>query len=168
MKTENKTWIYGILTAALFLLTVVVLVRSCERPDSIVVETDHIKTAIAKIQAKKDSVKPIIQIQTVEVVKYRERWHRLKDTIYIPSGCDTVFKTIVSACDSVIQKDSILISSLQFQARLDSSIISDQGKIIRADSLTILGLNKEVRKQKRHKRIALIAAGVIGALSLTK
>jgi len=73
----------------------------------------------------------------------------------------------LAVADTVIYQDSSLIYSLKLLCKIDSNIIAEQSKVISADSITIKGLKKEVRKQKIQKWLAVIGMGALIATNLT-
>ncbi len=122
---------------------------------------------------KTDSLKKVIELQNKErdslhaEVKKKEpardtiiyKYRYLKGKIdSIP--CDSLLPKIVNICDSIIYTDSSLISSLKGVIKVDSGIISNYKKIVVNDSTTIVGLNKEIKKQKQQKKLI----GGIGAV----
>lgn len=116
-------------------------------------EQEKVKDSLLVIAGKKDSVR----------VEYVTRWKKIKgDTAFLP--CDTILNIVISTCDSIIALDSSLIADLKTVIKVDSGIIADQKKIINSDSLTMIGLNDEIRKHKRHKKWLL--GGLIGASAI--
>lgn len=96
----------------------------------------------------------------VEIIKkYKVLKH---DTIYA-----NICAPIIKLCDSIILVDSSLITDLKNVIKVDSGIIANYKKVAETDSNTIVGLNIEVKKHKKHKRWligGLIATGVIAIL----
>lgn len=119
-------------------------------------KTDSIKKVIeAKYQMREDSILLDKKRDTlrVEVIK------RYKVVIH-----DTILKQIcapiIQLCDSIILIDSSQISTLKNIVKLDSGIIADYRKVVVNDSTTIVGLNREIKKHKRQKKLI----GGIGAV----
>jgi hypothetical protein len=141
---------YQLLIIAFLILLVYVVAHSCSQPCTIDnSKTEQQKKHIQQDKAKRDSIHTEVltaaTIQTVAVLK----WRTLKDTIRIPPHCDTIVKTIFQACDSVIAKDSVLISKLSLQCRIDSILIDRQDTLIKHQDLTITDLTKKVKREKR-------------------
>ena len=91
--------------------------------------------------------------------KYKVLKH---DTIY-----SNICAPIIKLCDSIILVDSSLITDLKHVIKVDSGIIANYKKVAETDSNTIVGLNIEVKKHKKHKRWligGLIGVGIIAAL----
>jgi hypothetical protein len=146
------------------IICALMLIRECE--SSVEVTKTNIDSIEAKIKGdlrvidslmddrlKKDSVR------TVEVIK----WRYIKqnhDTL----PCDTFVKLVIAQCDTVIYRDSVLINSQQTIISKQDTVIHNQQTVIKSDSVEIVGLNKEVRKQKRLKRVFQVTT--VGALLL--
>lgn len=148
--------------AAVLIVACVFLFKGCDEdrgvvatPDKtdslkkVIVEQEKVKDSLLVIAKKKDSVR----IETI--VKYRYLKGRIDS---IP--CEELLPKIVNICDSIILVDSSQIATLKQVIKTDSSIIQNYKKIIVNDSTTIVSLNKEVKKQKRQKKIV----GGIGAV----
>lgn len=123
---------------------------------------EKLKQSIATNKAKAEKLRPIIIIKDREVVKWRDRYHDRRHDSLIP--CPEK----LAIADTVIYQDSSLISSLKLLCKIDSNIIADQSKVISADSITIKGLKKEVRKQKVQKWLAVIGAVVIAGQAVKR
>lgn len=117
---------------------------------------EHQRDSLAEVAKKKDSIR----------VEYVTRWRKMKtDTAYIP--CDSILPKIVNLCDSIIYVDSSQIATLKQVISKDDSIIGNYKEIVKNDSTTIAGLNKEIKKHKKHKLwlgAGIIAAGVIAII----
>ncbi|HWY11778.1 MAG TPA: hypothetical protein VN026_10660, partial [Bacteroidia bacterium] len=90
-------------------------------------------------------------------IVYRDRYFHDK---VLPLPCDTLIKIIEHDCDTVILVDSAEIGVLKSRLFIDSLIIVNQFKVIRNDSLTVAGLNKQIRKYKR--RLWFWKAAIVG------
>lgn len=157
---KKQTFIIAVLIAIIaFLLAL----RSCESsPSTLPVETKELKQSIATNKAKAERLKPIIIIKDSIRTKYVTKWKEVRHDSLIP--CPEK----LAIADTVIYRDSSLISSLKLLCKIDSSIIADQSKVIVSDSITIKGLKKEVKKQKRQKRILAAIAILLGGYSVIK
>ena len=125
--------------------------------------TDSLKQVIAEQLIIKDSLlveskkKDTIRVEVIK--KYRI----LKtDTIY--AICDP----IIQLCDSIILIDSSQIVDLKHVIKLDSVIIGNYKKIAHNDSISIVGLVKEVSKHKRHKKWLFGALGIVAVIAVVK
>jgi hypothetical protein len=119
----------------------------------VIVEQTRVKDSLLIAVKKKDTLR-------VEVIK---RYKVLKhDTIYA-----NICAPIIKLCDSIILVDSSLITDLKHVIKVDSVIITNYKKVAEIDSNTIVGLNNEVKKHKKHKRWligGIIGVGIIAAL----
>lgn len=129
--------------------------------EPVIDNTIQLKKEIIKDKALADSVKrQVIYKDSIRIV-YVNKYRDVKTYINLP--CDTVLKLVEMACDSIIIVDSSEIASLKAEILIDGLIINNQDKLIRMDSITIMGLNKSIRKHKRQKKLI---AGGMGALLL--
>ena len=147
---------------AILILALCLLFKGCN-DTPIVNNNTTIKTNIKKLTVKKDSVKveanKTDSIRTKIVIKWRDAKH---DTIY--KEC----KELIVICDSIITTDSTQISQLRNVITLSDSIIINQKIIIYNDSVRQISLNKQIRKQRRQKNLALLGLGVLGGMLLVK
>ena len=147
---------------AVLIMATVFLFKGCD-DDHVVVATPDKTDSIKKVYEHKfqlridslDLVKKKDSISYVTIVKYKYLKGKVDS---IP--CEELLPQIVNICDSIVYNDSSLISSLKNIIKLDSSIFVDMKRVIVNDSTTIVSLNKEVKKQKRQKKIV----GGIGAV----
>ena len=124
---------------------------------SVIQDLNHDKDSLQKIADKKDSSRTI----------YITRWKQLKGRIdSIP--CDSAIVLVVNMCDTIITQDSSQITTLKDVIKLDSNIIANYETIVKNDSLHIESLKKYVKKQRKHKKAALIVAAVFGGLAILK
>jgi len=137
--------------AALLLVLVAMTYRTCHRTNIEPFNVGH----------NLDSL-----LNQTEVLRERARiaesQSRIRDTIYVtrvkyirtiaPAECDTFIQLVVQECDTLIQIKEVEI------AVKDSVIV--------ADSTLIVAQSKEIRKQRRHKRIAVLGAVMIFILSV--
>lgn len=137
--------------AALLLVLVAMTYRTCHRTNIEPFNVGH----------NLDSL-----LNQTEVLRERARLaesqSRVRDTIYVtrvkyirtiaPAECDTFIQLVVQECDTLIQIKEVEI------AVKDSVIV--------ADSTLIVAQSKEIRKQRRHKRIAVLGAVMIFILSV--
>jgi hypothetical protein len=137
--------------AALLLVLVAMTYRTCHRTNIEPFNVGH----------NLDSL-----LNQTEVLRERARiaesQSRIRDTIYVtrvkyirtiaPAECDTFIQLVVQECDTLIQIKEVEI------AVKDSVIV--------ADSTLIVAQHKEIRKQRRHKRIAVLGAVMIFILSV--
>lgn len=112
--------------------------------------TQTIKT-IQVNKAKLVAMKPIIIIQTKEVVKWRSKYHEVRHDSIIP--CEEK----LAICDTVIVKDSTLIATQKIYIGIQDTIIKDQSAVI--DSLT-----KSRRKFWNGFKCGFIAGNVTGGV----
>ena len=137
--------------AALLLVLVAMTYRTCHRTNIEPFNVGH----------NLDSL-----LNQTEVLRERARLaeakSRVRDTVYVtrvkyirtiaPAECDTFIQLVVQECDTLIQIKEVEI------AVKDSVIV--------ADSTLIIAQSKEIRKQRRHKRIAVLGAVMIFILSV--
>ncbi len=137
--------------AALLLVLVAMTYRTCHRTNIEPFNVGH----------NLDSL-----LNQTEVLRERARiaesQSRIRDTVYVtrvkyirtiaPAECDTFIQLVVQECDTLIQIKEVEI------AVKDSVIV--------ADSTLIVAQSKEIRKQRRHKRIAVLGAVMIFILSV--
>ena len=124
---------------------------------SVISELNNDRDSLLKITDKKDSVRTV----------YITRWKQLKGRIdSIP--CDSAIVLVVNMCDTIIMQDSSQITTLKDVIKLDSNIIANYELVVHNDSLYIEQLKKDVKKQRKHKKAALIVAAVFGGLAILK
>ena len=153
---KKQTFIIAVLIAIIaFLLAL----RSCESsPSTLPVETKELKQYISTNKSKAAKIKDSIIYKEKVRVKYVTKWKEVRHDSLIP--CPEK----LAVADTVIYQDSSLIYSLKLLCKIDSNIIAEQSKVISADSITIKGLKKEVRKQKIQKWLAVIGAVTFGGV----
>ncbi len=124
---------------------------------SVISELNNDRDSLLKITDKKDSVRTV----------YVTKWKQLKGRIdSIP--CDSAIVLIVNMCDTIIMQDSSQIATLKDVIKLDSNIIANYELVVHNDSLYIEQLKKDVKKQRKHKRAALIVAAVFWGVAILK
>jgi len=136
--------------------------------------TDSLKTVINSHIKSQDSLKKLADrkdsVRIEYVLKWRTRTGGLISRIdSIP--CDSmkpIIIELVASCDSIISADSSHIATLKNIISTDSLIISNQFKVIALDSVNIVGLKKELRKQKRHKKWLVAALAVVAGIAVVK
>jgi hypothetical protein len=137
--------------AALLLVLVAMTYRTCHRTniepfnvghnlDSLLNQTEVLRER-ARIAESKSRVRDTVYVTRVKYIR----------TI-APAECDTFIQLVVQECDTLIQIKEVEI------AVKDSVIV--------ADSTLIVAQSKEIRKQRRHKRIAVLGAVMIFILSV--
>jgi hypothetical protein len=137
--------------AALLLVLVAMTYRTCHRTN---VEPFNVNHNIDSLLNQTEVLR--------ERARLAEAKSRERDTIYVtrvkyirtiaPAECDTFIQLVVQECDTLIQIKEVEI------AVKDSVIV--------ADSTLIVAQHKEIRKQRRHKRIAVFGAVMIFILSV--
>lgn len=165
-----KTLQYIVLILSTVLLTWL-LFRSCDHSNSL--ELHGIKTRDSLLAINKDlqTERDLLELQaaTVDTARIRTivKYRTLKsnpDTL----PCDTVLKYIMVACDSIIVVDSTEISLLKRSNMKADTIIGNLEKVVQIDSLTISGLKKQVRNQRRLKLVAISVATLLGGLAVVR
>ena len=166
MKSLNLSSLFAkfLFFAAVLIVACLFMFKGCDEDVNYVHDsTDSLKQVIAEQTKIKDSL--LVQVKKkdtlrVEVIKrYRTIVH---DTTLVQ-----ICAPIIKACDSIIVVDSSLITDLKNVIKVDSVIIGNHKKASVIDSTTIVSLNKDVKKHKRHKRWlvgGIIATGVIAIL----
>jgi hypothetical protein len=137
--------------AALLLVLIAMTYRTCHRTN---VEPFNVGHNIDSLLAQTEVLR--------ERARIAESRSRVRDTVYVtrvkyirtiaPAECDTFIQLVVAECDTIIQIKEVEI------AVKDSVIV--------ADSTLIVAQHKEIRKQRRHKRIAVLGAVMIFILSV--
>jgi hypothetical protein len=137
--------------AALLLVLIAMTYRTCHRTN---VEPFNIGHNIDSLLTQTEVLR--------ERARLAEAKSRIRDTVYVtrvkyirtiaPAECDTFIQLVVQECDTLIQIKEVEI------AVKDSVIV--------ADSTLIVAQHKEIRKQRRHKRIAVLGAVMIFILSI--
>jgi hypothetical protein len=137
--------------AALLLVLVAMTYRTCHRTN---IEPFNVGHNIDSLLNQTEVLR--------ERARMAESQSRVRDTVYVtrvkyirtiaPAECDTFIQLVVQECDTLIQIKEVEI------AVKDSVIV--------ADSTLIVAQHKEIRKQRRHKRIAVLGAVMIFILSI--
>ena len=137
--------------AALLLVLVAMTYRTCHRTN---IEPFNVGHNIDSLLNQTEVLR--------ERARLAEAKSRIRDTVYVtrvkyirtiaPAECDTFIQLVVQECDTLIQIKEVEI------AVKDSVIV--------ADSTLIVAQSKEIRKQRRHKRIAVLGAVMIFILSV--
>jgi hypothetical protein len=137
--------------AALLLVLVAMTYRTCHRTN---IEPFNVGHNIDSLLNQTEVLR--------ERARIAEAKSRIRDTVYVtrvkyirtiaPAECDTFIQLVVQECDTLIQMKEVEI------AVKDSVIV--------ADSTLIVAQSKEIRKQRRHKRIAVLGAVMIFILSV--
>ena len=137
--------------AALLLVLVAMTYRTCHRTN---IEPFNVGHNIDSLLNQTEVLR--------ERARLAESQSRIRDTVYVtrvkyirtiaPAECDTFIQLVVQECDTLIQIKEVEI------AVKDSVIV--------ADSTLIVAQHKEIRKQRRHKRIAVLGAVMIFILSV--
>jgi len=153
-------------------LTMLVLLVKCNRKEPAPVSSEALRNEVFKKLKEKNQIIASLKKKDSVRVEHVVKWNTVKiwvhDTIHeIDSTCKNLITTLVSSCDSVIKHDSLVIQEYKNLASQDSLIIETYQLIAYTDSLyieglnsQINGLNKQIRKHKRHK--AILFGGVVG------
>jgi len=167
MKSLNLNTLFAklIFFASVLIVACVFMFKGCDEKHG-TISTDREKDSLKLVLInQKDSVKMLLtdikkkDTIRVGIVKY----YRVVKTDTIFQVCEPIIKI----CDSIIVIDSSEIVDLKNVVKLDSGIIENYKKLAVIDSNTIVKLNKEVKKHKRHKHLltgGLIGLGVIAIL----
>jgi hypothetical protein len=143
---KSKYFTYSCL---IILGIVIALLFKCEGKKPNQTNTIGLKQQIKTVTVKKDSIQKVIVRE--EVIRYKTITKYIHDKgLDLP--CDTVLNLVIADCDTIIKVDSILISSLKKELKYDSLIITWHQKIQAQDSVEILALKKEVKKERRKKK----------------
>jgi len=140
MKQSTKYLLLIIAGAVIFFLG-----RGCKSEPTQTIKTIQVN------KAKLVAMKPVIVIQTKEVVKWRAKYHEVRRDSIIP--CEEK----LAICDTVIVKDSTLITTQKIYIAIQDTIIKDQSAVI--DSLT-----KSRRKFWNGFKLGFIAGNVTGGV----
>ena len=160
----NNFFIKFLLFACVLLVACIFMFKGCDEDVTYTNnDNDSLKLVIANQNIIKDSLlaevkkKDTIRVEVIK--KYRILKH---DTIFA-----NICAPIIQLCDSIILVDSSLIVDLKHVIKVDSVIIGNYKKVTHNDSLSIVGLNKEVKKQKRQKKwliVWFVGLGVVAAV----
>lgn len=144
------------------LVTIAFIVGRCEhgKPMPIHISRDSIINQVAGMMARRQAVTTIVAYKD----SIRDRWNTKYKEIRYDSLIPCPEKLAIA--DTVIINDSSEIASLSALVGVQDSIIIGQGKIIQGDSVTIIDLKKDVRKQKRQKWLAIGATVIFGSAAL--
>jgi len=153
-----------VLSVAILVVCLLIFDKCNSKPEIVTYnDTDSLKQVIASQSRVKDSLLIAVKKKDTIRISIIKRYTTLKhDTIF-----EQVCAPIIKLCDSIILVDSSEIVDLKNVIKLDSGIIENYKKVAVIDSNTIVKLNKEVKKHKRHKRWltgGLIGLGVIAIL----
>lgn len=154
-----------VVLAVAILVVCLLLFDKCQNKGEVITHngTDSLKQVIADQTKIKDSLLIAVKKKDTLRVEIIKKYKVIKhDTIYA-----NICAPIIKLCDSIILVDSSLITDLKHVIKVDSGIIANYKKVAETDSNTIVGLNIEVKKHKKHKRWligGLIATGVIAIL----
>ena len=154
-----------VVLAVAILVVCLLLFDKCQNKGEVITHngTDSLKQVIAGQTKIKDSLLIAVKKKDTLRVEIIKKYKVIKhDTIYA-----NICAPIIKLCDSIILVDSSLITDLKHVIKVDSGIIANYKKVAEVDSNTIVGLNNEVKKHKKHKRWligGLIATGVIAII----
>lgn len=153
----NQTYKYFGISIISFILAIFIF-KSCEKPvskeylhtlnvDSIVNHTRNEEREIALLNK-------IAKSQIDTIYKDRHHYHTIRRDSLIP--CET--KLIL--CDTIVVHDSIHDVTQDLIIAKQDSVINDWHKIHSSDSCEVVGLKKEVKRQKWQKR-GIIAVWIL-------
>jgi hypothetical protein len=153
-----------VLAVAILVVCLLLFDKCNSKPEQVTYnDTDSLKQVIASQTRVKDSLLIAVKKKDTLRVEIIKKYKVLKhDTIYA-----NICAPIIKLCDSIILVDSSLITDLKNVIKVDSVIITNYKKVAEVDSNTIVGLNKDIAKHKRHKRWlvgGIITTGVIAIL----
>lgn len=156
-----KTTLYTIVIIILTAVACCLILRSCVKPvskENLHTETKLVLAKESKIHAREKKAKIIHDT----VTKWRTRYKAVRYDSLIP--CET--KLVI--CDTIVIKDSLLISKLEGIQLTQDSVIKDWHTIHANDSTALRRANKEVKKQKKQKQLLAVIALVLGGYSIIK
>lgn len=160
---RNLKYFYLVIIA--ILVIIIIFLRNCNPKKA--EYTEPLKAEVAKLEVKKDSVNKQIVKQDSVRVKTIIKWRYLKaDTAWLP--CELKLTEVINTCDTIILIDSIEIASLKLVNLIDNDIIKDQKIMLKNDSIYQISLNKQIRKERRQKRLALLGLGILSVGLLVK
>jgi len=164
--TKKNPYIPFIVVGILLIL-VFLFGRSCGNNNVITVPFDS-KKVKSQIRTEIDNIKRLKSLEapmSVEVIKWRTKWREGRhDTI----PCEDKLPILINICDSIIVADSSLIETKDLIIVNQDSVIKNYQSIVSQDSVTIKGLHKEVKKQKRQKWLVLIGSGLVAGALIVK
>jgi RNase adaptor protein for sRNA GlmZ degradation len=149
-----------ILTALVLIFAFLYFAKSCEsKPIQPIENIEQLKDSIRVLKSQKQISKDSIVYKDSIRTKIVTRWKEVRHDSLIP--CEEK----LSICDTIIRADSSLIGELKANLAISDLIIFNQDLIIKSDSVTIAGLYKQVKKERRKKRLwQAISAGLAGVV----
>lgn len=156
-------------------------VKGCERVGSSLIEREP-------LQAKYDSLNDVIVVNQLHIKtllheltildstkqKVITKYITIRKQVLL-TPCDSLIIPFVALADEVMDIDSATIHTLHLVVARQDTIINNQNSMLAIDSTIInsykvnLDLaNKEVKKQKRLKWVAIGLAGLVGVVAVVK
>lgn len=159
METLRNNWLKVL--ALILLIVLVCLIPDCQN------EPKQPVNEFKPLIKTRDSIIKIVEYRDSVRIVYKDKWRKIKYTDTIP--CETLYHEVVSVCDTLILKDSLLISEQGKLIKQDSVIIQKAFSRISSDSTQIVLLQKKLKRQKLFTKLSF-GAGVIvgGALFIGK
>ena len=137
---------------ALGVVIALLMLRCCHKSNIRPIRTHNIDSLLTQTEVLR------------ERARLAENKSRERDTIYVtrvkyirsiaPAECDTFIQLVVAECDTLVQIKEVEI------AVKDSVIVADS-TLIKAQAV-------EIRKQRRHKRIAVLGVIILSVLAVVK
>lgn len=125
------------------------------------------KNKIVELKGDKDSIRERIVYKDRIKTEYVVKWRNFKGKVdSIP--CPDALNQAIILTDSIIVVDSSLVASLKAELFVDSLIIKNQEELITQDSIKIVSLNKEVKKQNRRKKLWRSVSIALGVVAIIK
>lgn len=160
---STKSLILSALTA-LIIIAMFLLGKSCGRPAAIPGLTDakSLKKEIVTLKAdEKITRKEIVRHDSI-VYRDRHHYHEIRHDSLIP--CPEK----LAMSDTVIYQDSTLLDLMSVDISKLDKIIVLQDSVIRMDSLAIVGLKKEVKRQRRQKILVIGLTALVFGIAIVK
>lgn len=157
----NRTLIFALITAVVVLL--LLQFKQCGSKEPVKDTRDSLKALIPGELVKVAELKKEAVKADSIVYKWRDRW-RTVEIAAKTSPCDSILPVVIHVADSVIVVDSTAIAIKDSIICLDGSIISQLQSVVKQGSVEIVGLKKEIRKQKRQKWLIGIGAVLFGGV----
>lgn len=111
----------------------------------------------------RDSFRIVTRFHDSTRLHHVTNWHnRTRITDSMP--CYTEVRYVTALCDTVIKYDSLLIQSLKGTVWIDSVIIDKCIERIAQDSVTIVKLNKKLKRQKLITKFAFGIGAILGSI----
>lgn len=152
METLRNNWLKVL--ALILLIVLICLIPKCQN------EPKQSINDFKPLIQKRDSIIKVVEYRDSIRIVYKDKWRKIKYTDTIP--CETLYHKVVAVCDTLIVKDSLLISEQGKLIKQDSVIIYKAFNRISSDSTQIALLQKKLKRQKLFTKLSFGAGVIVG------